>query len=182
MKRSIHIFALTAACALLAACPSPQEKDAAPAAAKVPTPPVADLSSPESAVKSYWRMLDWLRLRQRIEDIRDEATERRVRTGDVMSSVAKGDALASFEKALRNDLRLERTIVSVQAESDKRAVVVARIHSLSTDATAFTPTPIELFEVAPGGEFRYLLERESDGWKIVEVWRLGLPGGPQRIR
>jgi hypothetical protein len=181
MKRSIHIFALSALCALLAGCPSSRE-DAGSPNAKVPTRPAADLGTPESAVKSYWRMLDWLRLRQRIEDIREAASEGRVKSADVMSSVSKGDALASFAKAPRSDLRLERTIVSVHTEGENRAVVIARIRSLSTEATAFTPTPIELFEVAPGGEFRYLLEREGASWKIVEVWRLGEPGGPQRIR
>lgn len=182
MKRSIRIFALTAFCALVAGCPSSREDTGSPAAARVPARPVPDLGTPESAVKSYWRMLDWLRLRQRIEDIREERAEGRVKSADVMSSVSGGDALASFAQAPRSDVRMERTILSVHTESENRAVVVARIHSLSTDATAFTPTPIELFEVAPGGEFRYLLEREAEGWKIVEVWRLGEPGGPKRIR
>ena len=183
MKRSIRIFALSALCAVLAGCPSSREDAGSPTAAKAPAQPAADLGTPESAVKSYWRMLDWLRLRQHIEDIRESASEGRVKSADVMSSVSKGDALASFANAPRSDLRLERTIVSVQhTEGEDRAVVVARIRSLSTEATAFTPTPIELFEVAPGGEFRYLLERETEGWKIVEVWRLGQPGGPERIR
>ena len=117
MKRSIHIFALSALCALLAGCPSSRE-DAGSPNAKVPTRPAADLGTPESAVKSYWRMLDWLRLRQRIEDIREAASEGRVKSADVMSSVSKGDALASFAKAPRSDLRLERTIVSGANKND----------------------------------------------------------------
>jgi hypothetical protein len=182
MKRSTHIFALTAICALLAGCPSSHDDTASNGATKVPARPVPDLSTPESAVKSYWRMLDWLRTRQQIEEIREERSEKRVKSDDVMASVAKGGALSSFTNAPRRNLRMERTILSVQTENEHRATVVARINNLSTDATAFTPTPIELFEVAPGGEFRYVLERDTAGWKIVEVWRLGQRDGPERLR
>lgn len=181
MHTLARVIVLALAVSLLAACPSRQaEHDAT--GERLPARPRADLSTPEAALKSYWSMLDWLRLRQRIEDIRDESAEGRVKTGEVMASVSGGDALASFAEAPRRDLRLERTIVSVNRTDDTHAEAIARIRTISADVTAFTPTPIELFESAPGGEFRYQLERDSNGWKVTEVWRLDLPEGPRRLR
>lgn len=182
MKRPVTRIVLLACCALLAACPSGSPTDDAPAAARQPAKPASDLSTPESALKSYWRTLDWLRQRQRIEDQRSGADTERVKAGDLMSAVSTGDALTSFTRGPRTDLRLERSIVAVVREGNDKATITAKIRTLSPGATAFTPTPIELFDTAPGGEFRYQLAREADGWKVAEVWRTDEPGGPRRLR
>ena len=99
-----------------------------------------------------------------------------------MSAVSTGDALTSFTRGPRTDLRLERSIVAVVREGNDKATITAKIRTLSPGATAFTPTPIELFDTAPGGEFRYQLARDADGWKVAEVWRTDEPGGPRRLR
>jgi hypothetical protein len=182
MRTIVTGIVLAACCAMLAACPSRTGPDDAAPRARLPAKPASDLSTPESALKSYWRTLDWLRQRQRIEDYRNGADSKEVTTGDLMSAVTTGDALTSFAQGPMVDLGLDRSIISVARHGDNKATIVAKIRNLGQGATAFTPTPIELFDTAPGGDFRYLLVRESDGWKVAEVWRTDEPSGPRRLR
>ncbi len=182
MRIIVTGIVLAACCAMLAACPSRTGTNNDAPRASLPAKPAADLSTPESALKSYWRTLDWLRQRQRIEDLRSGADSKEVKTGDLMSTVTTGEALDSFARGPKVDLRLDRSIVAVSLEGNSRATIVAKIRNVGQGATAFTPTPIELFDTAPGGEFRYLLVHETAGWKVAEVWRTDEPSGPRRMR
>jgi hypothetical protein len=186
MKASLTqlLIGLGVCASLLAGCPSPSDSagDAKKLTLEVPPRPAADISTPEQAVKSYWALRDWLQTKHEIEWKRTRQRADASKTGELMSLVAVRGVLDSFKESGPPMDQYERILESVKAESDTRALVTARIRVVNRVEAGITPTPIELFENESGGQIRYVVEKEQDGWKVAEVWRVDEPAGPRRIR
>jgi hypothetical protein len=161
---------------LLVGCPA---KRADPGNVAQGKPPRPDLSGPDTALHSYWALIDWY---QRTMLARVNAQDPAPSMSDLMATVAVGDVLESFKNFTPRTLKLERTVESIAREGPDTAQVIAHIRNSPGELPGLTPTPIELFERESGGEYRYLLRRQPDGWKVAEVWRLDESSGPRRIR
>lgn len=136
---------------------------------RVPTPPALNLSSPESSVKSYWTLREWLR--RQVEPGK-AANGAQPNIAEVMSAVTAGGARESFESRPGMRDPLAWSLKRIDQTADDRAVAVATIRNLSHEPATITPTPIELFQADTSTEFHYVLSRQGDGWRVVEVWRV----------
>lgn len=142
-------------------------------------PPTADLSSPESTVKSYWTLRAWTQ--------RNAPGDRQAPTGkpsaaEVMSAVTAGGARDSYTTRSGTRDPLEWSLKRIELTGEQTAVATARARNLSREPRWVTPTPIELFEADARAEFQYLLVREPGGWKVSEVWRVDGSGKRNRVR
>jgi hypothetical protein len=143
--------------------------------------PSVDISAPQQAVESYWLLLDWYHGRLIATQRRPQQNPPPPQLPHLMSAVATSEVLASFAQRAATTDRLERRFETVLEQSESQAVVTARVKNLTTDAATVLPTPVELFDEAPG-RLRYVLRKEPDGWKVAEVWRTDEPQGPRRVR
>jgi hypothetical protein len=143
--------------------------------------PAADLSSPESALLSYWSRREWVRRKGL-----DENPPKNSAPGvaEVMHPVTAGSTRASFLSAtppVTSD-PLARSLLRVDQASATHAVAVAKVRNLLRDPLELTPTPIELLRDEPGTEVQYTLSKDAEGWKVSEVWRVAADGSRHRVR
>ena len=182
MNAALGRFLVCVCAWILTGCPSGADGDAKKSAQQVPPQPATDISTPERAINSYWALRDWLQTKEEIEWKRSRQRADASKVGEAMAQVTSGATLSSFKDKPPPGDQYERTLSKVTYENDTRANVLARIRVISRGASGITPTPIELFQSEVAGEIRYVLEKDQQGWKVVEVWRDDEPGGRRRIR
>lgn len=171
LRTLLSILAVIPLALFMAACPTrAPEPD-------LPVRPKIERSSPESALRAYWSLIDWYHLRNAPDARRPPPP-----LGELMAEVAAGEALASFDRYTPQRNRYERTIERVESAGEDRADVYTRFRNLTNNPVPITPTPVELFERETAGSLRYAMVREPGGWKVAEVWRLDEAGGPRRLR
>ncbi len=142
--------------------------------------PAVDASTPEKALKSYWTLRDWMR---RTRDGGDG--HRRGPDLDptvVLAPVAGDGALSSFEDRPGTREPLAWSLLRIEPVDETTAHAYARIRNLANDVSSINVTPVELFDTDERTEFRYLMKREGDSWKVMEVWRNDRAGKTTRIR
>ena len=129
--------------------------------------PRLDLSTPQSALQSYWAQFDWL---QRLEA---QATAARVRRllEQAYAEVATGDVLEYYRQGVRPPDRFERRIQEVSPENAARAIAVVRIRNVTPIPAGAQPSPGQVAERERGAVFRYFLQREDGAWKVASIWR-----------
>ena len=133
-------------------------------------PPAADLSTPESALKSYWAIKAWEK-----DDIRIESAKIQERNWEAaapyMISITTGPAKKYFE-ALRNPEPevFERTITDVSYESPDRSVILVTIRNVTPIPKDAMPAQGDVEKRARGSDFRYVFVRDNAEWKLSEIW------------
>ena len=100
---------------LLAGCPA---KRADPGNVAQGKPPRSDLSGPDTALHSYWALIDWY---QRTMLARVNAQDPAPSMSELMATVAVGDVLDSFKNFTPRMLQLERTVESIAREGPDTA-------------------------------------------------------------
>jgi hypothetical protein len=137
-------------------------------AAKAQAQPEVDLRTPEAAVRSYWRMQDAL------DSI----------AASIVTGPAERDPFAavrrSYEQTVAGRARdvlaspfvrqtYAREVEAVDMAGPSRALVTAGIRNTTPlpDGAALTIEQQELR--AEGQQFRYVLEREGDAWRITQI-------------
>ncbi len=168
---------------LLAAC-SRSESPVGQIPASTPAP-VADTSTAESTLHTYWQVLDWYGGRfvvGRAKPDPEGAPALRAALGALVDEQVE----RSFGEHLPSGRRFKGTIVSVAPVTDSDPLTVdvrADLVPLDKTEASLTPTPIELFAgEAFGGAMRYRLVRQAAGWRIAEVWRVDPNAAPHRLR
>jgi hypothetical protein len=154
---------------------------AAGAAAQSSSPPAADLASPEAALRSYWRLLDWREqaLRERGPVDPTEAAYQRQ-----MMEITAGRTRQFYQSVqsvveARRRTKLERKIVSNTQESPQRAVIVANIRNVTPVPRGAKPSPALVRQRKKGEDFKYVLALDATQWKVLEVWSLSM--GPRLL-
>lgn len=142
--------------------------------------PGADLSSPEQALKSYWKVHDWMRRSQSGEV---KPGEPRIDPDELLRQVTSTSVHSSFGQRPMSTARLAWSIESIETPSTGRAIALVRIRNLDRNPAVITPTPVELFDRSESaGLYRYVMSYQDQQWKIVEVWRLEGDGAARRLR
>lgn len=146
---------------------------AVPAAAPPTAPTVEiDTTSPDAAVKSWWRVLDY----------RDQITSAQCLEQNVKETptyfpmfekLAQEAALRHYTEEERDCAAslYEREIQEVKSESDTRALVFAKIRNVSPIQPGADPSPDDRNKRADGYRFKYLLEKTAAGWKVSQAYR-----------
>lgn len=173
MLRNSMLLFLTAAALLAASCQSFAEGN-------LPSSPPADLSTPENALQSYWKMRDWSNDVQRIS-ITDNKSFSNSTFPKAMATVTTGEARSYWlHFHLADPPQTQRTIISTSWESPSRVVFVVNLKNISPIPDGVTPNAIEVELRQKGQNNRYVVERDDEGWKVSEAFIIGVPGLPAR--
>lgn len=127
-------------------------------------PPVIDLSTPEGTLKSYWALKAWNDLDHR------NVTLRYVDLMGQLSTAGAKEFFASIPQRLSTSV--ERTILEVTLETPTRVAVLVNIKNTTPIPNDAKPTPVQIEMRRKGRDFRYVIVKEGDTWKISEVWAL----------
>lgn len=142
-------------------------------AAQIPSPGVEiDTSSPDNALKSWWRVLDH---REQITSA--ECAKRNAEYFALFERVAQGDPLRQYtamEREYCAPETYEREIHEVETESETRAVIFAKIRNVTPIPAGADLSPEDRKNREDGYRYSYLLEKTAEGWKVSAVYRFGL--------
>lgn len=134
--------------------------------------PALDISTPESTLKSYWAFKEWYNAK-RLSEIRQKFEEYSQKEElDSMIPLTTGDMKRYFKSFKpMSPTVLERNIQGIFMASPSRAIITVIIKNVTPVPDGTVPSPLDIEERKNGHEFRYVLLKESDGWRISEVWR-----------
>jgi hypothetical protein len=144
-------------------------------AAQAPAPPVADLASPEAALRSYWALLDWRDAAQRARAVLDETEMTYQRRMIEMTAGRTRKFYQTVQAAVQEhrQTRLERKIVKTAQDSPERAVITANIRNVTPIPAGVKPPSPSAAQLREKGEdYRYVLVLEDGQWRVLEVWSL----------
>lgn len=127
-----------------------------------------DISTPDKAIKAYWTQRD---------AINAGLPEVRTTMRGQLDGLIRGMRVVTTS-AMVADERLgnpppeafERDIVEVKVESESRAVVLAVIKNVTPIPVGADISAREEKQRREGDRYRYVLEREKEGWKVAEIW------------
>lgn len=137
-----------------------------------------DLSTPERALRSYWHV------KEMADTLVAPADSAAVRYRDwrradtTLARIYGGVALAEYRRSRRPRVRQRyaREILDIDQAAEGRAIVLARIRNVTPIPPAAAPDEFSARHRAEGDVYRYLFERDSAGWKLVQVQGKAYPG------
>lgn len=155
--------------------------DAAASMRDTPLPDSAfalDLSTPDRALRTYWHIKSMADTIGAPVDTTAARYQNWQRADTVLARIYGGDALAEYrrnhEPSVRH--RYHREILAVEPESETRATVLARIRNVTPVPPAVVPDEFSARRRAEGDVYRYVFERDAEGWKLVQVLTKSYPG------
>lgn len=124
-------------------------------------------TSPDQALKTWWRYLD---TKEAMEYARCHSFAQKDAEGFDVSSVSTG----SVEQSVNSTKMLcwrslyEREILEVKQETDTRAIAFVKV--TNAVPTSVTPTPEQEKARKVGERFKYLIEKTPGGWRVSQVY------------
>jgi hypothetical protein len=88
-----------------------------------------------------------------------------------------GEALAAETDTASRPQTFAREVVNVDMESPTRAVVLARIRNTTPIPPGATPTESDVKRRRDGEVVRYILEKDTTGWRIAQAQQRYIEGG-----
>lgn len=186
MRHLRHRLAILACAASAVACGGGGESGAAAKADSVsvrnrPLPDSAfaiDLSTPDRALRTYWHVKSMADTIGQPVDTAAVRFQNWQRADSTLLRVYGGDALAEHRRTRQPAVRhrYTREIVAVEPESETRATVLARIRNVTPLPPGAVADPYAARRRAEGDVYRYVFERDSAGWKLVQVLAKSYPG------
>lgn len=135
-----------------------------------------DLKSPDNAVKSMWAVLEEnLRLNKKMcENIRDLSSKLLEEELQNVKQISNGAMLEYYKKNAHqcNSSTFSKEILEVKIESETRAIVLARIKNITPIPEGYKLDGDELKSRDIGEKYKYLLEKDSQGWKVIQTFTL----------
>jgi hypothetical protein len=137
-----------------------------------------DLSTPDRALRTYWH------IKALADTLGAPADTAAVRYRDwrradtVLARIYAGDALAEYRRVRNGQPRPRylREILAVDPETETRATVLARIRNVTPIPSGAAPDEYTARRRAEGDVYRYVFERDAEGWKLVQVLTRPYPG------
>lgn len=128
-----------------------------------------DLSTPDSALKSWWRYQDE-RTARSFEECKDYLKRHEGETKGYAVYI-QGTMLEKLsEKRGCTLLRYARDIQEVKVETETRAVAFAMIHNVTPIPEGAVPDELDGKWRKEGRSFKYLLEKKNGLWLISQVY------------
>lgn len=130
---------------------------------------VGDRSTPDLAVKSYWR---FHALRDSIEwSLVDSASWEFSQYQEFEAARKSFHAGPALEDIQREQARqtYSREILEVQQQSPSRAAVLVRVRNTTPIPPGAVATEYDQKRRQEGDLYRFVLDRDSTAWKIVQV-------------
>lgn len=137
-----------------------------------------DLSTPDRALRTYWHIKSMADTIGAPVDTTAARFQNWARADTVLARIYGGDALAEYRRIRKSQPRQQylREILQVDQESDTRATVLARIRNVTPVPPGATPDVYSARRRAEGDVYRYVFERDAEGWKLVQVLAKSYPG------
>jgi hypothetical protein len=170
MRKALAILPL---CLSLAACDKASSVFGTGSQPQAPAATVGydfeiNTTSPDQALKTWWRYLDtkeameYARCQSFVRKDVDEFDVAGVSTGAVEQSVNSSRAVCW--RSL-----YDREILQVKQETDTRAIAFAKITNATPSSSTGTSDQQRARKM--GAHFKYLIEKTEGGWKIAQVYR-----------
>lgn len=132
------------------------------------TKPAVDLSTPDRAIKSYWAMVDATNAAEYEIILESRSRHRDVRAR--LNSLFSADVRNSLEPEYMREEIFSRDIVSVDVETESRAVIVATIRNATPIPANAEVSKSDEEQRRDGDRYKYVLEREGEDWLVAEIW------------
>lgn len=136
-------------------------------------PPAIDVTTPDRALKSYWQTKD---ARRKIEfDWRNaQNPEREKLYGKIGFDARKlmtGDVLSVHQAIYKRSQFVEysRELVDVKLDTESRATAMVKVRNSTPIPEGMVVFDSDKKLREEGDRFKYVLEKESDGWKVAQV-------------
>ncbi|MDD2761926.1 MAG: hypothetical protein PHH11_16735 [Methylomonas sp.] len=134
-----------------------------------------ETKSPDTAVKSWWSMIDYegkLKVDECVK-YKDSYQKSEEQVYKSIQQITNG-ALLAYKTPKPLECKTEkfnREITEVKPETETRAVVYATIKNVTPVPEGAQPTADNVKKRKDGYKFKYVLEKDSGGWKVVQVYR-----------
>jgi hypothetical protein len=141
---------------------------------------VVDLTSPDRAIRTYWRLQDIETRASAIMSrlLLDESTGLRSpgtpwrRIDSLRTAVLGGEALAERQQPPDTmQTTFAREIVEVKQETETRAIVIAKLRNTTPIKPGVVVDESDAKRRRDGDEVRYVLEKDASGWKVAQAMR-----------
>lgn len=172
--RRLVAFGTTMVVICLAACQEGASRPVEPSGSNGQGPklvPASDLlgdrSTPDRAVQSWWAFLDRGDSLTAV-DSTDHSFRQNEEFAKARRSLLGGTALQKSDE-VAVPYRYVREIVEVDSETNTRAVVITKIRNITPIPPAATPDEYDIKNRREGETVRYLLEKDSTGWRITQA-------------
>lgn len=124
-----------------------------------------DLSTPDQALKSYWRSIDAIRLkvvtnRQSSAQRQYDAMLKRVTLPGLIEDTPEEGKPETFLRDIEN----------VDIQSDSRAVVIARIRNSTPIPPGAEVTDYDRGAREKGDRYKYVFGKAGEEWRLAELW------------
>lgn len=131
----------------------------------------ADLTTPDRALRSYWRMKTEETRHAELATQRYFRSERYIAFAAQRKRLMAGDGLAAFEENRTSHVpsSFAHEIVEVKPESDSRAIILTRIRNTTPAPAGAVPGEYETKRRRDGIPVRYVMEKDSAGWHVVQT-------------
>jgi hypothetical protein len=136
--------------------------------AQVPTHVELDLTTPDRALKSYWKIQDKIRAEHFLNYTAQLPTFHRIQ-----ASAEKVMTRTAFDDVKEKSGRLEsfnRNIIDVKVESESRAVIITSIKNSTPVPVGAELSKFEEQSRSEGDKYKYVLEKHPPGWQVAEIW------------
>ena len=170
MRKALALLPL---CFVLTACDKVSSAFGTGAPSKAPAAAVSydfevNTTSPDQALKTWWRYLD---TKEAVELARCQSFAQKDADEFHLDSVSTGAVKQSVNSSRTECWRsvYDREILEVKQETETRAIALAMI----TNATPSSAEGTSDQQVARkmGTHFKYLIEKTDGGWKVAQVYR-----------
>ncbi|MFZ6721719.1 hypothetical protein [Undibacterium sp. Ji49W] len=151
----------TAAPASSAPAPAPTK------AAEVETVQL-DMSTPDRALKSYWQVRDQIRTKDTL--LQNARLQESIDQQKQLPDVATSALTANWKSKLWTPETFTRDIMEVKLESESRAIIIVNMKNSTPIPAGAEIEKIEENYRRNGENYRYVLEKDQQGWKVAEIW------------
>lgn len=130
-----------------------------------------ETTSPDLAVKSWWKILD-LRAHETSKLCKQQVEKDEEPSSAYFRKIAQGAALKDkIETSLCESDAYKREILKVETESETRAVIFTLIKNVTPIPVGAEPDDTDKKLREEGFQFKYLVEKTLEGWKVSQVYR-----------
>lgn len=138
-----------------------------PTTAETPAPTI-DRTTPDKALRSYWAMRDYTAAQ--LHGVAREYMRKSAEIYSGLNVVAGVDLVRGLTGKIEPPESFTRDILEVKVESDSRAVIDTIVRNSTPVPPGAEPTAYGERARRFGERFRYVLDKEAEGWRVVEIW------------
>ncbi len=153
-----------------------------PSTSPATAPTVApDISTPDRALKSYWRAKDAFRKAQfdwqvrKVPELQSLTNKisidiKSLTTGDVLS-FHEGVWKKAYEQPYIHPDEYSREIEDIKQDTESRATAIVRVRNSTPIPEGVVVSDSDKKRRDEGERLKYVLEKDSSGWKLAQTYK-----------